>query len=80
MATTYTTRGAVRGCCGHNHQTIKAAYQCVMKDRSLCSQKRRESDRYVCRADGNAFTEIEMDQFKVAVCAYLLSPSAQLTR
>jgi hypothetical protein len=68
MATTYTTRGPVRGCCGHNHQTIKSAYQCVMKDRSLCAQEGRESDRCVQRADGVALTENEMDQFEFAVC------------
>ncbi len=43
--TTYTTRGSVRGSCGHNHRTLKAAEKCIQADQARCRSQGGYSDR-----------------------------------
>jgi len=53
MATTYTTRGSVRGCCGHKHRTMSAAVRCLQSDQAGCRSQRGYSDRVVRVIDGD---------------------------
>jgi len=55
----YTTRGNVRGCCGHKHRTIEAASKCLLEDQSGCASQGGYSDRDIVRADGEDMTEAE---------------------
>ena len=50
--TTYTTRGSVRGSCGHNHRTMAAAVRCLLSDQAGCRSRRGYSDRFVRIIDG----------------------------
>jgi hypothetical protein len=50
--TTYTTRGNVRGGCGHKHRSLETAWKCLQRDRSGCQSQGGYSDRQVVRADG----------------------------
>ena len=34
--TTYTTKGSVRRCCGHEHKSLETARKCMTKDQNLC--------------------------------------------
>ncbi len=43
----YTTHGAVRGRCGHEHRTIQAALKCLARDIRQCQSVGGYSDRYV---------------------------------
>ena len=61
-ATTYTTKGSVRGCCGHKHRTIDAAVKCLKADQSGCASQRGYSDRAIVRTDGEELTEAEFDE------------------
>jgi len=45
MSTHYTTRGSVRGCCGHKHRTIEAANRCQRDDQRGCASQGGYSDR-----------------------------------
>jgi hypothetical protein len=47
--TTYTTRGSVRGSCGHQHRTMAAALSCLQKDNRCCTARvgRGYSDRQI---------------------------------
>lgn len=47
MTTTYTTRGSVRGGCGHKHRTMAAAVRCLQADQSCCRTLRGYSDRTI---------------------------------
>jgi hypothetical protein len=47
MTTTYTTRGDIRGCCGHNHRTMSSAVRCLISDQAGCRLQRGYSDRFV---------------------------------
>jgi hypothetical protein len=47
MATTYTTRGSVRGCCGHKHRTLAAAVRCELSDQAGCRSQGGYSDRVI---------------------------------
>jgi hypothetical protein len=47
MSTTYTTRGSLRGCCGHNHRTMTAAVRCLLSDQSGCRNHAGYSDRVI---------------------------------
>jgi hypothetical protein len=51
--TTYTTRGSVRGCCGHSHRTMAAAVRCMMSDQAGCRTHGGYSDRVVRIIDGD---------------------------
>jgi hypothetical protein len=57
--TTYTTRGGVRGCCGHAHQSIETAAACLRDDHSDCASQGGYSDREIARTDGEKMTEEE---------------------
>lgn len=59
-ATTYTTQGSVRGCCGHQHRTIEAAQQCVSRDHARCKRQGGYSDRSVVKSDGSELSEGEL--------------------
>lgn len=43
----YITAGAVRGSCGHHHQTIYAAAKCLAADQRDCARSGGYSDRRV---------------------------------
>ena len=51
--TTYTTRGSVRGCCGHKHKTIGAAVRCLRDDQAGCKSQRGYSDRTIRAIDAD---------------------------
>lgn len=52
----YTTKGNVRGRCGHQHRTIRTAVICRMRDQSGCQSQGGYSDRSVVRVDGEPLT------------------------
>lgn len=45
MGTSYTTRGSVRGGCGHIHRSIEAAAKCCREDQAGCKRQGGYSDR-----------------------------------
>ena len=57
--TTYTTRGSVRGCCGHAHESIETAAACLRGDHSGCASQGGYSDRVIVRTDGEELSEGE---------------------
>jgi hypothetical protein len=57
---TYTTRGSVRGSCGHKHRSIETAARCQLGDQKDCNQAGGYSDRQVVRVDGKDLTEGEV--------------------
>lgn len=65
-ATTYTTQGSVRGCCGHQHRTIEAAQRCAARDHAGCKSQGGYSDRSVVKSDGS-----ELDQDELLWLEYL---------
>ena len=60
--TTYTTRGSVRGCCGHNHRTIETAQKCLDRDQSGCASQGGYSDRSVYAVEGGQRRELTEDE------------------
>jgi len=58
----YTTKGNVRGYCGHKHRDIYTAYDCLERDRAGCKAQGGYSDRKVVRIDEEDLTEKEKDQ------------------
>ena len=60
-ATTYTTIGPVRECCGHEHRTEEAALRCISRDQTGCRRQGGYSDRSIYsrtaeqRARGRAY-------------------------
>lgn len=56
----YTTRGAVRGDCGHKH-TLQGAAKCIRRDHEGCKSQGGYSDRYVVRLDGEELSDDEYD-------------------
>jgi hypothetical protein len=62
MATTYTTRGSVRGSCGHKHRTIGAAVRCLHSDQAGCRTLRGYSDRTVRPVTGGEERELTRDE------------------
>jgi len=62
--TSWTTRGSVRGCCGHKHKRIGSAIACIGKDSRDCVSVGGYSDRHLVKMiDGN---EVEMDEYDYA--------------
>lgn len=62
-ARTYTTRGSVRGSCGHKHRSLATAVACARSDMRACKGLpggTSYSDRWVVRADGSEMTDHEM--------------------
>jgi hypothetical protein len=66
MVNTYTTQGSVRGCCGHQHKTIKTAQRCINRDHAGCVRQGGYSDRSVVKGDGS-----ELDQDELELLEYL---------
>lgn len=60
-STTYTTKGPVRGGCGHAHRTLRAALACLRADRRGCERVRGYSDRDVYHTDGSPLT---LDEYR----------------
>ena len=56
----YTTKGSVRGCCGHKHRSLKAAVQCLRSDQTGCARQGGYSDRQITRTDGSELDEGEI--------------------
>ena len=56
----YITKGSIRGCCGHQHGSLKTAVQCLRSDRVGCSRHGGYSDRQIERADGDEMSESEI--------------------
>ena len=48
----YYCKGKVRGSCGVNHRSIKAAIRCRQKDQRYCRSVGGYSDRFVRDDDG----------------------------
>lgn len=57
--TTYTTKGNVRGCCGHKHRSLETAVKCLRDDQVGCGRQGGYSDRQIVRTDGEDLTEDE---------------------
>ncbi len=59
----YTTRGPVRGDCGHTHETIQGAHACAQRDSRAVKRGNpgigAYSDRVVVRQDGARLSEEE---------------------
>lgn len=55
----YTTRGSVRGCCGHAHTTIRAAVNCLSRDQRGCYNAGGYSDRSIEHVDGTPLSDWE---------------------
>lgn len=66
MTFSYTTRGHVRGTCGHKHRTIKAAQKCVQRDREGCRAQGGYSDRMVCAVSGEPRNDAERLELELA--------------
>ena len=49
----YTTRGNVRGTCGHKHGTIDTAAKCLHRDQIGCNKQGGYSDREVVEVDAD---------------------------
>jgi hypothetical protein len=63
-AATYTTTGPVRGCCGHDHRSIRTAHACASRDQSQCRRSGGYSDRSIVRRDGGALTDLEVNKIE----------------
>lgn len=62
MTIKYTTRGSVRGGCGHKHNTIAAAQRCCERDQRDCASLpggKSYSDRVIRRVDGAGLSDEE---------------------
>ena len=55
----YTTRGNIRGTCGHNHRSIRTAVKCLLREQAGCRKQGGYSDRDVIRGDGADFSDDE---------------------
>lgn len=64
MTLYYTTTGNVRGCCGHRHRTIDAAYACLKKDQRYCKKIGGYSDRKVAGPKGRTLTDDERTELE----------------
>jgi hypothetical protein len=49
----FTTWGAARGCCDHEHATREEAYACVEADAEGCARQGGYSDRWVRAVEGD---------------------------
>lgn len=61
---TYTTRGDVRGACGHAHRTVGAAVECRNADRRGCKRVGGYSDREVVRTSDGAVPLAEVQDYE----------------
>ena len=53
MNATYTTKGSIRGSCGHQHRSVRTAVECVAMDQAACKSQHGYSDRRVVNGDGS---------------------------
>lgn len=60
--TTYAAIGDIRGNCGHEHKSIKAAEECRARDAAGCKSQGGYSDRRVRHADGSPLTGDEAER------------------
>jgi len=66
--THYTTRGPVRGSCGHQHRTLETAARCLRADIVGCRRSGGYSDRRVrVVEDGDERGLCEEDSYRVDV-------------
>lgn len=63
MTTYFTTRGSVRGCCGHKHRTIEAALRCLKSDQSGCASQGGYSDRQLIPVEDGQKRELTEGEF-----------------
>lgn len=61
--TYYTTRGSVRGSCGHKHRSIDTAAKCVKRDMGGCKGQGGYSDRSVAKVEDGELVELSEDEF-----------------
>jgi hypothetical protein len=59
----YTTRGDVRGYCGHKHRMIETAAKCVKLDMAGCKSQGGYSDRSVIRVVAGECVALSEDEF-----------------
>ena len=64
--TTYTTRGGIRGGCGHKHRSVVTAYRCLCEDSDGCARHGGYSDRMVTRLDGQPLNDVEREELDAA--------------
>lgn len=55
----FTTKGNVRGCCGHKHRSLETAVRCLREDMKGCQSQGGYSDRSVVKTDGEPLSEGE---------------------
>lgn len=70
-ALTYTTRGSVRGSCGHRHRSLRTTIACLKRDTAGCQAQGGYSDRQALRTDG---TDINSDELDYVVAALSNDP------
>lgn len=58
----YTTYGSVRGCCGHNHDSLNDAESCLESDRKWCGSQGGYSDREVVLVGEDGYLYADMGQ------------------
>ena len=63
----YHASGPMRGSCGHEHDSIKEAYECIQKDHEACRACGEVSDRKVARCDGAELDDQEYDWLDEAI-------------
>ena len=60
--TYYTTKGDMRGSCGHRHKAVRTAFACLQDDAAGCRQQGGYSDRRIVGVeDGAEFTAVPYD-------------------
>jgi hypothetical protein len=63
MQRKFTTRGSVRGGCGHEHRAVETAAQCAAADDRWCKRQGGYSDRRLVVIEGESPTDEELDVF-----------------
>jgi hypothetical protein len=65
MNTYYTTRGSVRGSCGHHHQSVATAQACLDRDEADCAGAGTGcySDRRIVAVDDDG--ERDLDETEI---------------
>ena len=66
---TYTTVGAVRGSCNHQHRTIDSALRCLRQDQRGCKTTGGYSDRRITYSDGKELSENDVQYLAAAEAA-----------
>lgn len=67
----YTTKGEIRGECGHTHRSLQAALRCKEADQRGCRMQGGYSDRYVYGVDeqGRLTDEETPNYLEELICA-----------